>query len=187
MYTNPHFYSQGQAVNASRLNSDARNNVNAIYNLSTNTESMLNPMVVGIIGFSTTFALNIVATNTSGQFFGCVGFEKTIDQSPNTNRREWRVSIAYTMATNSVKGTTLQLHARTIGLMGRPSSVDGTTRKIYSGPTMTSLGKKFHVSEWQSMASMNDEIWEIYIAGTTTDSPAAVFSNLQACFQVRDY
>lgn len=188
MYTNPHFYDSGQTVNASRLNSDARDNVNAIYNLATNTESLLNPLVSGIIGYSSDLALDTVGTYTTGQFVGCVGLEKTADRTFNV-RRQWRVSIAYTMATNSVSGTTVQLNARRIGWMGRPYSTDSNpySTQIYSGPTVTSLGKKFHVSSWQTMASMDDEIWEIYVSGVSNDYPFATFSNLHVCFQVRDY
>ena len=191
MYTNPHFYTSGQTVNASRLNSDARDNVNAIYSLATNAESFLNPMITGIIGYSSNFLPETIigiGNPAPGVFVGCVGFEKTTDIVPN-KKKEWRLSVSYTMATNSVNGTVLHLHSRKIGWMGRQfaSGDSPYQNEIYVGPTMTSLGKKFHVSGWQSMASMDDEVWEIYVGGYTYDSPSPVFSNLNVCFQVRDY
>lgn len=191
MYTNPHFYTSGQTVNASRLNSDARDNVNAIYSLATNAESFLNPMITGIIGYSSNFPPETIigiGNPAPGVFVGCVGFEKTTDIVPN-KKKEWRLSVSYTMATNSVNGTVLHLHCRKIGWMGRQfaSGDSPYQNEIYVGPTMTSLGKKFHVSGWQSMASMDDEVWEIYVGGYTYDSPSPVFSNLNVCFQVRDY
>jgi len=186
MYTNPHVYAQGETVNAAKLNADGRDNINAVFSLATNAESMLNPVLSGSISYSTNFPIDYIGLSGSGFVVGSVGLERTID-ALWSNKREFRVAVSYTMATNSNNGSCVKLLKRRLGRMGRPFDRELGTTEIFSGPTETTSGRYFRVSPWQSMASIWDEVWEIRVFGETLDYPDAGFSDLNICFQIREY
>jgi hypothetical protein len=184
-FQDPRYYSSDDYVNAIYMNADSRDNVNALLSKATTADSLLNPAIVGTISYSTNFPTTNLSSFGTGFPVGAVGIESTIDQT-GVNKRQWRVAISYTMATNSA-GTRLSLARRVMGRMGRPYVGPDSLQTIYTTPTSTTTGRHFNVSPWTLVSTGIDDIWQVFVYGHTTDSPRVTFSDLQLCFQVRDY
>lgn len=184
MYTNPNIYGPGTLVNATKLNADARDNINAIYSLV--TESMLNPSLGGSAGWPTEFPIDIVSISGEGFVVGSFGVENTV-QTQSLLNTEWRVMISYTMATNSNSGTNLAIKSRYIGNAIRPHDPGTIVNSLFACPTITSQGRYFHVSPWEVIPTDTfDPVYSLSVVGNTADFPFPPFSDISITVQTRD-
>lgn len=183
MYKDPIIYNVNQIVNATGLNADAYSNMVALFS-QTSAPSLLNPLVAGVVTFSTQF--NPATTDSYGSGFklGAVGMEYTTDSAGAGSTKQWRVAITYTLATNAATGSSLRLNRRVLSGMNGPSTGPSTLQQIFASVTRTSAGSYTEVGPWSNMTN-SDQIWEIRAWSQATNANGPKYSRVSACFQVR--
>lgn len=183
MFTNTAMFSVGQYLDGPYLNAAARDNVNALY-AQTSTTSLLNPLISGIISYTTNF-------DPTPPFIGdplkvgMVGIETSLDSTNPRSDIKYRVAVTYSLATNSISGSQLRIYKKSIGGMGRPYVADEFPELIFTGASRTTAGNYMEFSSWKGLLSIEDEIWQIHVDASSGDEPQATYSNLGICFQVR--
>jgi hypothetical protein len=183
MYTNTENYSVGGYVDQNFLNKTAKGNMNALF-AQTTTASLLNPMVSGVISYSANFDPTPPFIGDK-LFVGCVGMEISTDSVLKSVVREYRVAVTYTLATNSSSGSSLRVHKKELGVMGKPSGSEEFSSLLSTFAAKTTQGSYTEVSSWKSMTSNADEIWSVHVDALCADDPQPLYSNLGICFQIR--